>query len=416
MVNFIFEYYIFTRMSRMKKIGPGAVVAAAFIGPGTITSASFAGSSYGFTLAWAVLFSTFATFILQEMAMRLGIIGQKGLGEAMRYKISHPLLKSIVILIIISAIVIGNAAYEAGNISGAALGFEVNLIPIYGFTLNPMVLGIGLLAGLILLLGDARFITKFLMACVGVMGFVFIVSAIALKPDMRELIKSMFSPQIPKGSLKLVLALIGTTVVPYNLFLHASVSKNNWNEASDLPFARKDALISIFLGGLITLSILIAAALVKTQTGASIESLPQMAKNISPVLGDWSAQFMALGFLAAGLSSAITAPMAAALVACELFGWSKDRSKIGYRSIWLLIITLGIVFSSLGFKPTAIIIFAQFANGLLLPIIAGFLLWVVNDHGLLKKNTNSTFENLCGILVIIVAMILGVKSIFYLFN
>jgi len=400
----------------MKKIGPGAVVAAAFIGPGTITSASFAGSSYGFTLAWAVLFSTFATFILQEMAMRLGIIGQKGLGEAMRYKISHPLLKSIVILIIISAIVIGNAAYEAGNISGAALGFEVNLIPIYGFTLNPMVLGIGLLAGLILLLGDARFITKFLMACVGVMGFVFIVSAIALKPDMRELIKSMFSPQIPKGSLKLVLALIGTTVVPYNLFLHASVSKNNWNEASDLPFARKDALISIFLGGLITLSILIAAALVKTQTGASIESLPQMAKNISPVLGDWSAQFMALGFLAAGLSSAITAPMAAALVACELFGWSKDRSKIGYRSIWLLIITLGIVFSSLGFKPTAIIIFAQFANGLLLPIIAGFLLWVVNDHGLLKKNTNSTFENLCGILVIIVAMILGVKSIFYLFN
>ncbi|HPN72055.1 MAG TPA: Nramp family divalent metal transporter [Saprospiraceae bacterium] len=403
-------------MSRMKKIGPGAVVAAAFIGPGTITSASFAGSSYGFTLAWAVLFSTFATFILQEMAMRLGIIGQKGLGEAMRYKISHPLLKSIVILIIISAIVIGNAAYEAGNISGAALGFEVNLIPIYGFTLNPMVLGIGLLAGLILLLGDARFITKFLMACVGVMGFVFIVSAIALKPDMRELIKSMFSPQIPKGSLKLVLALIGTTVVPYNLFLHTSVSKNNWNEASDLPFARKDALISIFLGGLITLSILIAAALVKTQTGASIESLPQMAKNISPVLGDWSAQFMALGFLAAGLSSAITAPMAAALVACELFGWSKDRSKIGYRSIWLLIITLGIVFSSLGFKPTAIIIFAQFANGLLLPIIAGFLLWVVNDHGLLKKNTNSTFENLCGILVIIVAMILGVKSIFYLFN
>ena len=301
-------------MSRIKKIGPGAVVAAAFIGPGIITSANFAGSSYGFTLAWAVLFSTFATFVLQEMAMRLGIIGQKGLGEAMRNKINHPLLKTMVILIIISAIVIGNAAYEAGNISGAALGFEVDSIPLFGFTLNPMVLGIGLLAGLILLLRDEGFITKFLMACVGVMGFVFIVSAFALKPNMWVLIKNMFHPQIPSGSLKLVLALIGTTVVPYNLFLHASVSKNNWNEASDLPFARKDALISIVLGGLITLSILIAAAMVKTQTGTSIETLPQMAKNISPVLGDWSGQFMALGFLAAGLSSAITAPMAAAWV------------------------------------------------------------------------------------------------------
>nr|HMS71010.1 Nramp family divalent metal transporter [Saprospiraceae bacterium] len=413
---FIFEYYIFTRMSRIKKIGPGAVVAAAFIGPGTITSANFAGSSYGFTLAWAVLFSTFATFVLQEMAMRLGIIGQKGLGEAMRNKINNPFLKSAVILIIISAILIGNAAYEAGNISGAALGFEVGLIPIYGFTLNPMVLGIGLLAGLILLLGDPRFITKFLMACVGVMGFVFIVSAFALKPDMWELIKNMFHPQIPSGSLKLVLALIGTTVVPYNLFLHASVSKNNWNEASDLPFARKDALISIFLGGLITLSILIAAALVKTQTGTSIETLPQMAKNIRPVLGEWSGQFMALGFLAAGLSSAITAPMAAALVACELFGWSKDRSTAGYRSVWLLIITLGIVFSSLGFKPTAIIIFAQFANGLLLPIVAAFLLWVVNDQVLLKKNTNSALANICGFIVILISLLLGFKSIFYALN
>lgn len=402
-------------MSRLKEIGPGAVVAAAFIGPGTVTSASFAGSSYGFTLAWAVLFSTIATFVLQEMTMRLGIIGQIGLGEAMRNKIKNPVVKTIMILLIISAILIGNAAYEAGNISGAALGFSTNLLPFWGLTLNPVVLGIGFLAGLILYFGNEGFITRFLVACVAIMGFVFIASAIAMKPNMWELIKNMFVPEIPQGSIKMVLALIGTTVVPYNLFLHASVSKNKWTNTGDLAFARKDAMISILMGGLITLCILIAASMVTVKSGEMVDSLPQMAKNISPLLGEWSGQFMAIGFFAAGLSSAITAPMAAAMVACELFDWSKAKTAIRYRMVWLFILSLGVVFSSLGFKPTAVIIFAQFANGLLLPIVASFLLWVVNDKDLLNKYTNSTFGNICGGIVILVAFVLGLKSIFYLF-
>jgi len=63
-------------------IGPGALVAAAFIGPGTVTACTRAGASFGFALVWALVFATGATIILQSMSARLGVAGRVGLGEA----------------------------------------------------------------------------------------------------------------------------------------------------------------------------------------------------------------------------------------------------------------------------------------------------------------------------------------------
>ncbi|MCG8576105.1 MAG: divalent metal cation transporter, partial [Flavobacteriales bacterium] len=111
-------------LKKLKHIGPGAMVAAAFIGPGTITTATLAGASYGYTLLWAILFSVLATIVLQEMASRLGVIGRKGLGEAIRAKLNGKLSFYLAATLVISAIFIGNAAYESGNISGAVLGFK----------------------------------------------------------------------------------------------------------------------------------------------------------------------------------------------------------------------------------------------------------------------------------------------------
>ena len=111
-------------ISWFKNIGPGPLVAAAFIGPGTVTVCTLAGVDFGFALLWAMLFSIIATIVLQEMSARLGIITQKGLAEIIRAEVKNPFLKSLIVILILSAIVIGNGAYEAGNISGGVLGLE----------------------------------------------------------------------------------------------------------------------------------------------------------------------------------------------------------------------------------------------------------------------------------------------------
>ena len=95
--------------SWFKNIGPGPLVAAAFIGPGTVTLCTVAGVDFGFALLWAMVLSIVATIVLQEMSARLGIISQKGLAEIIRTEIKNPLFKGLSIVLILSAIVIGNA-------------------------------------------------------------------------------------------------------------------------------------------------------------------------------------------------------------------------------------------------------------------------------------------------------------------
>ncbi|MGB3607757.1 divalent metal cation transporter, partial [Psychroserpens sp.] len=90
-----------------KHIGPGPLVAAAFIGPGTVTVCTLAGVNFGFSLLWAMLLSIVATVVLQEMSARLGIISQKGLSESIRSEITNPILRTLAIILILSAIVIG---------------------------------------------------------------------------------------------------------------------------------------------------------------------------------------------------------------------------------------------------------------------------------------------------------------------
>jgi len=111
-------------VKKLKTMGPAAIVTAAFIGPGTVTTASIAGANYGYALIWAMVFSVFATIILQEMAARLGIVTRKGLGEALREQFENPVAKMISIFLVVSAIGIGCAAYETGNILGGALGLQ----------------------------------------------------------------------------------------------------------------------------------------------------------------------------------------------------------------------------------------------------------------------------------------------------
>ena len=106
---------------KLSNLGPGIIVTAAFVGPGTIATATHAGANYGFSLLWALLFSIAATIILQEMAARLGLVTRKGLGEAIRDILPRGPLKSISIALVVVAIGFGNAAFQTGNISGAAM-------------------------------------------------------------------------------------------------------------------------------------------------------------------------------------------------------------------------------------------------------------------------------------------------------
>jgi manganese transport protein len=400
-----------------KNIGPGTLVAAAFIGPGTVTLCTLAGVNFGFNLLWAMLLSIIATIVLQEMAARLGIISQKGLSEVIREEIKAPFLKQCITILILSAVVVGNASYEAGNISGGILGLESVLgkyrIAIGTISINLMSLLIGFIAFTLLYIGNYKFLEKALISLVLLMSVSFIATAILTKPNLLEVLNGMFVPRFPERSILTIIGLVGTTVVPYNLFLHASLVKERWHKKEDVSFARKDTIISIILGGLVSMAIIISAAAIKT---TDISNAADLAEGLAPLYGDFATYFMALGLFAAGITSAITAPLAAAYVAKGCLGWSGGLKSKKFRFVWFAILFLGVLFSSIGIKPIEIIKFAQVANGILLPIIAGILLWIVNKKSVLGNFVNSKIQNILGFFILVIAIFLGVKGILKVLN
>lgn len=400
-----------------QNIGPGTLVAAAFIGPGTVTLCTLAGVNFGFNLLWAMLLSIIATIVLQEMAARLGIISQKGLSQVIREEIKIPFLKQFITVLILSAIVIGNASYEAGNISGGILGLET----IFGklnynfgdFSLNLMSIFIGIIAFILLYIGNYKFLEKALVTLVLLMSFSFLITAIITKPNLFAIFKGMFVPKFPEKSLWTIIGLIGTTVVPYNLFLHASLVKEKWKSKEDLKFAKKDTIMSIILGGLVSIAIIISAASIPSK---EILSAADLAKGLAPLYGDFAKYFLALGLFAAGITSAITAPLAAAYVAKGCLGFKGGLQSKSFRLVWIIILFLGVLFSSIGIKPIEIIKFAQVANGMLLPVIAVILLWIMNKKKVLGIHVNTKTQNIVGIIIFGIALFLGLKGILKVFN
>ncbi|SCX98321.1 NRAMP (natural resistance-associated macrophage protein) metal ion transporters [Nonlabens sp. Hel1_33_55] len=385
-----------------KNIGPATLVAAAFVGPGTITICTVAGATQGYTLLWAMLLSMLATIVLQEMAARLGLITKKGLSDIVRHQIPSKPVKIVMILLMISAIFVGNAAYEAGNISGGVIGLEVLTGSAW---YQPLLIGI--CAFVLLIIGNYKILERALIAMVLLMGVSFIAVAIAIRPNMSAILLGLLSPSFKEDQLLLILGLIGTTVVPYNLFLHASLVKEKWNNDGDLKYARWDTIISVIMGGIVSMAIIIAATGLQ---GQEVSSPADLARSLEPVYGSFSTIIFAIGIIAAGITSAITAPLAAAYVVQGCMGWDKDLKNWRFRMVWMLVLGIGVLFASIGFKPLQVITFAQVANGLLLPIMAIVLLWLVNTK-ILGAYKNNIFLNVLAIAVVLVTLFLGGKTI-----
>lgn len=390
-------------MSRWRGPGPGLIVAAAFIGPGTVTTATLAGANFGVSLLWALAFATIATMILQEMSARLGLVTGSGLGTALK-AVGPSWIGGTLAGLGVGAVVSGAAAFQAGNLTGAGLG----LSGVLGQTPRVWALIGALLAAILLWSGRYRLVERTLAACVAVMGLVFLATAIMVAPGIGDLMGGIVLPSVPADPT-LVIALIGTTIVPYNLFLHAATVRERWSGPEDLPAVRRDLVIAIVAGGIVSGAVVVTAS--AALGGAPVTSASDMAQQLEPLLGRGASWGFALGFAAAGISSAITAPLAAAYATIDVMGRPRDVRSIPARAVWGGTIAIGAVVALIGFRPVPLIVFAQVINGLILPLVAAVLLIAMNDRARLGSQVNTWKGNVTGVIVVLLCIGLGLRSI-----
>ena len=382
-----------------------SVIAAAFIGPGTVTTASKAGASFQLSLLWALVFSTFATIVLQEAAARITIASGKSLGEiiALKYQGTSGYWISRMIFF---AVAFGCAAYQAGNMLGAVAGMSL-----LGDISKPVLTFlIAILAGVLLWIGNFKTIANLLGLVVATMGLAFIIIATQADVKVVELVQSAIIPSFPVHSELLIIGLIGTTIVPYNLFLASGIS-----QGQNMSEMRIGISLAVLIGGMISIAIL----LVGTQLEGEF-SFANLANTMGEKSGSWTAALFAFGLFAAGMTSSITSPFAAAVTARALFAkdenqWSVRSTK--FRMVWGIILLIGLLFGLSGLQPIASIIFAQAINGILLPVVAIFLFLIVNDQELLKEKTsgrnyaNTTLNNILMLVIVGLSCFLGLINI-----
>jgi manganese transport protein len=370
------------------------VIAAAFIGPGTVTTAARAGASYGFELVWAVVVSVLACIVLQEASARVTIVTGKPLARVM-----GDLLGNWVMMVVAVAVGVGCLAYEAGNITGAASG--IALIA-KGEMQTSIVVVISIIAGMLLWYGTIQAIAKWLGFVVLIMGMSFLMAAIGIFSDPAAFFAGMITPKIPEGGTITVIGLIGTTIVPYALFLGSGIAKGR-----EVPEMRTGVIWSVAVGGVITLGILVSGTAV--QGDFSFVNMASMLESTYGAFFSWS---FALGLFAAGLTSAITAPTALGIVVSSVW---PDISVNGVRAVRIVVVIAGAAVSLSGFNPVAIIVTAQALNGILLPLTALSLALVMMQPSIRSlPYANKLAGNVVLWLSTVVSIILGLTAIYRL--
>ena len=290
-------------------------------------------------------------------------------------------------ILVIAAVFVGNIAYETGNLTGSILGIQA-AIPAANNQTAKIILALilGIIAFFLLFSGSYQRVENFLTALVVLMGVIFLICAFAAKPDWGAVFSGLFGFRVPDGGdWMTVAALMGTTVVPYNIYLHAASASTKWGKTGDkedaLGNSRFDSVISIGLGG------------------------------ITPLLGSWATVIFGIGLFAAGISSALTAPLAAAFASSGILGWGEDMKETRFKVFWIIVLAFGIFATcTLGASPTQIILFAQAANALLLPITGILLLIVANDTAIMKEYKNKTWFNVLVVIVIAVFIFIAARN------
>lgn len=397
---------------KLKNIGPAAIITSAFVGPGTITTCTSAGISFGYALLWTVIFSGISLVVLMEMAARTAIVSGDNLIDAsIRVIPDNKAWKTFIQVVMFLAVAAVCFAFQAGNEIGASAGLQ----DIFGMPQWAAALIIGIIAMLTAVLGSYKLLEKVMQLLVSAMGVLFLITMVTVRPDIVGILKGIV-PTLPAGSAATSISLIGTTLVGINLVLHSINCQDRYKSEEDLSDARFDINVNVWIGVIITISIIITSTAVLYGTGTEVTSPLVFSKQLEPVLGNWARVVGDLGLFAAGISSAIAVAYTIKAIFSRIFKWEGGTNCVYAKIAGAVVVIFGTVLAMINTKPTQIIVFAQAVSGFSLPFFAILLMLVTNNKKIMGDKTNSVWRNIWGVIAVVVTLGLGIKGLYGVFS
>jgi len=391
----------------LKYIGPGLLVTVGFIDPGNWASNVEAGSAFGLSILWVVTLATIMLIILQHNAAHLGIVT----GECLSENIARH-FKPFTKLLALGSAVLAAVCTALAEILGGAIALEM----LFKIPLQIGSIMILVMISAMLVSNSYHKMERWIIAFVSLIGLSFIIEIAMVKLDWAQVVPAWFIPNIPHGSILIVMSVLGAVVMPHNLYLHSEVIQSRqWNLENEtvikqqLKYEFMDTLFSMLVGWAINSAMILIAAATFFKI-ASVSSLTQAQAMLVPLLGNGAALIFALALFFAGISSSITAGMAGGSIYAGFFGEPFDikdnHSRVG---VFITLVGATLIIFFIG-DPYQALVLSQMMLSIQLPFTVFPLIILTSRETVMGKFKNTLLEKsslwLVGIIVSILNLVL----------
>lgn len=357
-------------------MGPGIITAMAGNDAGGISTYSTAGANFGFGTLWVIPIMCVLLIVVETTAGRMGAVTGKGFAALIRERFGIRLAAFAML-----ALLIGNVATTFSEFAGIASGMEM-----FGVSKYISVPVAALAVWLLVVDGSYKRVQNVFLA-LSLVFITYIVAAFLAQPNWAEAAHDTVVPTVvgDVGFISLVIAMIGTTIAPWMMFFTQSNVVEKGLTTKDLFSQRVDAVSGTIAACIVAWFIIVTTGAVLFPAGISIDSAADAAAALAPFAGPYAEALFAVGLIAASFLAACVLPLTTAFVICEAFGREagvsfKWREAPTFKSIFTFVIAFSAIVVLLpDVNLLAMMLTAQFVNGVILPILLAFMAIISAD-------------------------------------
>jgi Mn2+/Fe2+ NRAMP family transporter len=397
-------------MGKMPTLILGVVTSiGGFVEAGSISTSAQAGAEFGFSLLWAIALAAVIVAMLSEMAGRVACVSRRSMTAAVRERFGMPFqIVPLVGEFLIDAVLL------TAELGGAAIALKM----LTGVAFPWWIVPIAAAAWLVLWLGGFSFIED----GVGLLGTItlsFVIAAWWLHPDPGEVARG-FVPSIPDQGLVryafLAVGIVGATVSPYLLNFYSSGTIEEKLGEPDLWINRTTAYSGMGLGSVVSMGVLVAAAVVLKPAGVKADTYENAALMFEPVFGAWGTTIFALSLGVGCFGAAVEIALNAAYALAQSLGWSwgaekPRRQAARFTVTFSLMLALAALIGVIGFDPLQLTQIALALTVVLMPLVVLPFLVLVNNHDFVRRHTSGPIGNVALALLTIAAALMALVVI-----
>jgi Mn2+/Fe2+ NRAMP family transporter len=397
-------------MNKLLEIALGIVTSiGGFLDVGAIATAAEAGSGFEFQLVWAIVLGTICVIFLVEMSGRLAAVSKHTLADAVRERFGF----NFYILPLIAEVAIDFLVLGA-EIGGVCIALQL----VTGISFQWWAFPVAFAIWLLLWKGTFGLIENGI-SLLGLVTLGFVVATFKLRPALPALAQGVL-PSVPQQDtahyLFIAVSILGALISPYLFYFYSSGAvEDKWDEGY-LNVNRAVAGLGMGFGSIVSLGVLVVAALVLHPRGIQVDSYEQAALMLTQTFGYWGFVLFAASLGIACFGAALEVNLDTAYITAQAFGWNwgenlHPREAARFSSVYTVFVFLAALLMVVGIDPLQLTLFSMALTTVVLPITIVPFLVLMNDPSYVGKYCNGWIGNSVVIFTIALAFVLAIVAI-----